>query len=171
MRVVLWCLLIAGCTFLVNAADLASPDQISAEIEAVGPKAVLFKYYGTEVWSNSIERGIQSASPGWLSVAEKLHGGADGAGGEDLGLALYAALAVAPLRVLPVLSRIYGGTALELCNVSYEAQIPKQGVAVYLQSIRDGLKAAHTPDDRKLAGQCERGLSKSLTTAKSRGLL
>jgi hypothetical protein len=171
MWFVLSCLLIAGSTCLVNAAERASADQISAEIDSLGPKAVFLKYHGTKIRSNSIERGIQSATPGWLRVAEKLHGGADGAGGEDLGLALYAALAVAPLRVLPVLARIYGRTALELCNVSYEAAIPKQGVAAYLQSIRDGLKAAHTPDERKLAGQCERGLSKSLTTAKSLGLL
>jgi hypothetical protein len=164
-------LLVAGCNCLAGAAERVSPGQLSAEIDAAGPKAVLLKYYDTDVWSNSIEHGIRSAAPEWLRVAEKLHRGADGAGGEDLGLALYGALAVAPLRVLPVLLRVYGGTALELCNVSFEAEIPKQGVAAYLQSVRGGLKAAHTPGERKLAASCSRGLSKSLATAKSQGLL
>ncbi len=164
-------LLVAGCNCLVGATERVSPDQLSAEIDSMGSKAVLLKYYDTEVWSNSIELGIRSASPDWLRIAEKLHRGADGAGGEDLGLALYGALAVSPLRVLPVLSRVFGGTALDLCNVSFEAEIPKQGVAAYLQSVRFGLKAARTPNERKLAASCKRGLSKSFSTAKSQGLI
>ncbi len=164
-------LIVAGCNCLVGATERVSPDQLSAEIGFVGPKAVLLKYYDTEVWSNSIEPGIRLASPDWLRIAEKLHRGADGAGGEDIGLALYGAVAVAPLRVLPVLSRVYGGTALDLCNVSFEAEVPKQGVAAYLQSVRFGLKAARTPNERKLAASCRRGLSKSLSTAKTQGLL
>jgi hypothetical protein len=154
-----------------NAADRVTAAEILREIELHGAKAVALKYYDTQVWAKSIDPGIRSAAPEWLNVADKLSPGAEAAAGEDIGLALYDALAVAPLKVLPVLSRKYGGTARYLCNVSYEADIPKEGANEYLNKVRRGLMRARTPNEKQLAAQCKKGLAQSLATAKSQGLL
>ena len=115
--------------------------------------------------------GIQSASESWLNVAEQLKAVADGAAAEDLDLALYAALANRPFRVLPLLQRVYGGSIVQLCNVSFEAELPKQGVAPYISAIRAKLASAGNETERHLAAACMRGLKQSLQTAKAQGLV
>ena len=139
--------------------------QIKAEIQASGAKAVLLKYYDTPAWSLTIMPGIEFAKPDWLSAAEMLKSQADAAAAEDIGLALYGALEVAPLRVAPVLARIYGNSIEEVCNVSFEAKKPKQGTRAYLQSIRAKLALARTSKEKAIAVACSRGLELSQTTA------
>lgn len=152
------------------ATDQISPDRLSAEIAADGPKTVVLRYYGTEAWKQ-IENGVRSASTSWLEIAEKLRAVADADAGEELGLALYESLAVAPLRVLPTLARTYRGPIEDLCNVSYEAAVPKEGVAKYLERIEMGLRRAKSEAERSMATACRRGLKKSLSSATSQGLL
>jgi hypothetical protein len=166
--------------FLLLLASFVSPlaaqpasvsaKAMRAEISSSGAAPVLQKYYDTPAWLHSVMPGIRSAAPAWLVVAEQLAPAADGAAGEDLGLALYDGLAVAPFRVLPVLSRIYGGTVEELCNVSFEAEVPKQGVLGYFASVQSRLRAASTAQERAVAASCRRGLERSLQEAKAQGL-
>ena len=139
--------------------------QLKAEIQASGARAVLLKYYDTPAWSLTIMPGIKSATPAWLSAAEMLKSQADATASEDLGLALYSALEVAPLRVAPVLARIYGSSIEEVCNVSFEAEEPKQGKRAYLQSIRVKLALARTKKERAIAVACSHGLELSQATA------
>jgi len=114
--------------------------------------------------------GIRSASPAWLAIANQLFSVSDAGASEDIGIALYEALEVAPLRVLPQLLRIYGGSIEQLCNVSFEVEKPKQGVRNYKRSIRAKLAAARTKHERALAASCSRGLDLSLATATADGL-
>jgi len=164
-----------GLCLLVGAASANPPTRLSAaqleaEIHAVGAKTVLIKYYDTPAWSASIMPGISSASPAWLRVAERLKAGSDAASSEDLGIALYDALAVAPFRVLPVLTRVYGGSLEDICDVSFEAQVPKQGVSAYLQSVREKLASARTEREKTVAAECLRGLELSQAAATEQGL-
>ncbi len=163
-------LLLIGWTASANPSTGVSAAQLEAEMHAVGAHAVLLKYYDTPAWSASVMSGIRSAAPAWLTVAEKFHSVADGAASEDIGLALYEALGVAPLRVLPLLSRVYGGSFEELCNVSFEAELPKEGVSAYLQAIRTKLGAARTKKERAMAAACSRGLDHSQAAAAAKGL-
>ena len=148
-----------------------STTQLLAEIQARGARRVLHAYYDTKAWSLSVMPGVRSASEDWLTVAVKLKAVADGAAGEDLDLALYGALANNPFRVLPVLEQLYGGPVDQLCNVSFEAELPKQGVVPYISSIRAKLASARSAADREVAAACTRGLELSLETAKAQGLV
>ena len=147
-----------------------SAKVLRAEISTSGAAPVLQKYYDTPAWENSVMPGIRSANFEWLVIAEQLAPAADGAAGEDLGLALYDGLAVSPFRVLPVLSRMYGRTVEELCNISFEAAIPKQGVVRYVASVQSRLHAANSVQERTVAVSCRRGLERSLQAAKAQGL-
>jgi hypothetical protein len=103
-------------------------------------------------------------------VAEEFKAVADGAAAEDLDAALMDSLARAPLRVLPELTRIYGETAEEICNLSFEAELPKPDVATYILEIRKKLGEARTERARALASRCNRGLDESVRHAREQGL-
>ena len=164
------------CTLLLVGPVHASPPkhvslmQIQTELQATAPRAVLMKYYDTPAWSNSIMPGIRSASPNWLAIAEQLSLESDAAASEDLDIALYDALAIAPYRVLPVLSRRSGESEDKICNVFFESDVPKQGVKVYLQSIRIKLANPKNARQKKAANACLRGLAQSQKAATAQGL-
>ena len=149
----------------VSAAEVAS------EIRATGAKAALAKLYDTGAWSASISPGISSGSLAWFRVAEQLKAVADGAAAEDIDAALMGSLASAPLRVLPELSRIYGESVEAICDLSFEAELPKADVATYILRIRSKLGAARTGRAKSLAAACNRGLDESLRHAADQGLL
>lgn len=144
-----------------------SASTVAADIRSVGASAVLRRYYETPAWSKSIIPGIRSAAPAWLAVAAQLHQVSDAGASEDLDGALYAALTVAPFRVLPIMLRLYGGTIEDLCNVSFEADVPKPGVSAsaYLDEIRTKLGKAHTSAEKVMATSCYRGLNRAAADA------
>jgi hypothetical protein len=169
--------LVSAFMFFGSAAAAApsgslSASIVAAEIQSVGTSSVLRKYYDTPAWSKSIIPGIRSAAPTWLSVAMQLHTVSDAGASGDLDLALYAALAVAPFRVLPLLSKLYGSTVDDLCNVSFEAEVPKPGVSAseYLAEIRAKLADVHTDAEKVMAASCAHGLDRSAAAAKAQGL-
>ena len=165
--------MLALCPVLAVAAPPKNvlADALSKEIEAVGARKVLEKYYDTPAWVNSIMPGIEGASTKWLSVAQKLQSGADGAASEDIALALYfGALPRNPLRVIPLLTAIYGGSVEERCTIGFGAEIPKGGVSSYLGTIRMKLKAAKTDSERAMASACLRGLEQTRIDAKAQGI-
>ena len=152
-----------------SATNLITPEQIQAEIKVEGAKAIVLKYYDTPAWQMAIAPGMRSARANWLSVAEKLYVGADGAAAEDIDLALYDALAVAPFRVLPILSRMHRRDIKVLCDVSYEAEFPHEGIVTYLGKIRHELDRAQDRVEKNIASQCKVGLDKSLKSANAHG--
>ena len=147
-----------------------SPSQLKAEIQASGARAVLHKYYDAPAWSASIMPGIRSAAPAWLEVGEQLDSVADAGASEDLALAFYDALAVAPFRVIALLVRTSGGSVEQICNVSFEDEVPRQGVTAYLNEIRRKLGAPKTSEQKVMAAACMRGLDQSQATAAEQGL-
>jgi len=169
--------LVSAFMFFGSAAASApsgslSASTVAAEIQTVGASTVLRKYYDTPAWSKAIIPGVRSGAPTWLSVAMQLHTVSDAGSSEDLDLALYAALARAPFRVLPLLSKLYGGTVEDLCNVSFEAELPEPGVSAseYLAQIRAKLADAHTGAEKVMAASCAHGLDRSVAAAKAQGL-
>ncbi|MFO1267309.1 MAG: hypothetical protein U1F67_11380 [Rubrivivax sp.] len=157
------CLPAAGNARNMTAAEAA------AEIRRFGGRAFIDKHFEHESW-NQVLRGIESASPQWLAVGESLKSHSDAGSSEELGLALFGALAVKPLRVLPVLQRVYKSSPERLCNQTFEAQLPKQGVAAYLNSIEQGLLLAKTAAERSMAAECKVGLESSRKYAQENGL-
>lgn len=132
---------------------------------------MLTRLYDTGAWSRSISPGIASGSLAWFHVAEQFKAVADGAAAEDLDAALMDSLARAPLQALPELSRIYGQTFEEICDLSFEAELPKPDVATYILGIRTKLGAARTAHARAMATACNRGLDESVRHAAEQGLL
>lgn len=144
---------------------------LSKEIQAIGPGKVLEKYYDTPAWRNSIMPGIEGANAEWLIIVQELHSAFDGAAAEDIGIALYfRALPRDPFRVVPLLTMIYGGTIEEACTISFEAEIPKGGVANYLASIRGKLMMAKGESEKAMASACLRGLEKTRIEAEAQGI-
>jgi hypothetical protein len=166
---VLILLLIPALAIAASPQKVTAP-AIAAEIEDAGAKMVLIRYYDTPVWSEFIMPGIKSATAEWLSIAQQFSKVSDGAASEDIGLALYEALAVNPFRVLPVLRNIYGGTVEERCTISFEAELPKEGVTKYLRRIETKLKKAKTKAEKIMAKDCLRGLESSRKDATAQGL-
>jgi hypothetical protein len=148
----------------VSAADVAF------QIRTLGAKSALAKLYETEAWSASIAPGIASGSLAWIHIAEELKTVADGAAAEDLDSALIDSLARAPLRVLPELSRIYGQSIEEVCDLSFEDELPKPDLATYVHGIRAKLAVAKTVRSKSLAVACNRGLDRTLRRAAEQGL-
>jgi hypothetical protein len=153
-----------------NSNHKITAQLLSAEIQESGASTVLFKYYDTSVWSDDIMPGIESATTEWLAIAEQLRAVSDAGASEDLGLALYRALAVNPLRVLPLLTSIYGGTVQDRCTISFEPELPKEGVTKYLKRIEAGLKKAKNKYEKAMATECRRGLEITREDAKRLGL-
>jgi hypothetical protein len=156
---------------LADAPQKTSAAAIAAEIDSVGASAVLSKYYDTSAWTISILPGIESGAEEWLSIARQFCAVSDAGASEDLGLALYAALAVNPFRVLPALKNVYGGTDEERCTISFEAELPKEGVTKYLNRITMKLKKAKTKTEKTMAVGCLRGLEHTRRVAKAQGLI
>jgi hypothetical protein len=155
-----------------SQAATRSPDAASivGEIRDVGAKRVVAKYYDTKTWEHIIMPGIRRADQAWLQVAEELHKGSDAGASEDLDSTLYDALPAAPYRVLLVIQRMYGSTAEDVCTMTFEAEIPKGGVAPYLQRIERGLGNPNTQQQVEMAKLCRRGLAKTREYAKANGL-
>ncbi len=152
-----------------NSANALTVAQAEAEIRAIGARGFIDKHFEHETW-NRVLRGIESGNLRWLAVGESLKPHSDAGSSEELSQALFGALAAKPLRVLPVLVRIYGTSPEELCNQTFEAQLPKQGVSSYLSSIEAGLKLASTAAERTNAAQCLVGLQASRRYAREHGL-
>ncbi len=152
-------------------ASPISAAEVASEIRTTGAKATLARLYDTEAWTTSISPGIESGSLAWIRVAEQLKAVADGAAAEDIDAALMGSLAGAPLRVLPELSRIYGESFEAICDLSFEAGLPKLGVATYVIGIQKKLGAAKTVGAKSMASACNRGLDASLRHASEQGLL
>lgn len=143
--------------------------QAETEIRALGARGFIDKHFEQETWSQVL-RGIESANPRWLAVGEALRLHSDAGSSEELGQAFFGALAARPLRVLPVLVRVYGSSPEELCNQTFEAELPKQGVSNYLSAIEAGLKHAKTTAERANAAKCLVGLRASREYAREHGL-
>jgi hypothetical protein len=151
------------------AASALTAAQAEAEIRRDGGRAFIDRHFEHETW-NRVLRGIESASPKWLAVGESLKPHSDAGSSEELGQAFFSALAVDPLRVLPVLTRVYGSSPEQLCNQTFEAELPKQGVNAYLSAIERGLRRAKTASERAQADQCMVGLQSSREFAREHGL-
>jgi hypothetical protein len=160
-----------GSVMAASPPAQLSSSAMAAEIRSAGAQAVLCKYYDTPGWSKSVLPGIRSAAHSWLEVGVQLRAASDSGASEDLDLAIYTALAVAPMRVLPLLLTARGGTVEQLCNIPFETEIPKQGVAAYIEAIRAKLGDARTEDQRAMAAACSRGLDLSLAAARDQGLI
>ena len=141
-----------------------------SEVLRLGPRAFIAKHFDDALWIQGVVAGIGRADLEWLEVGAILRPGSDAASGEDLTAAFFDALAVNPLRVLPIIQRLYGGTAEGACNQTFEADLPKLGVARYLQQIERGLALAKTSAELELAAGCRRGLDKTRKYAKKNGL-
>jgi hypothetical protein len=168
---VLLALLIATlcCPCISSAGNAMTVAQAEAGIRTLGARGFIDKHFEHETW-NRVLRGIESANPRWLAVGESLKPHSDAGSSEELGQAFFSALAAKPLRVLPVLVRIYGASPEELCNQTFEAQLPKQGVSNYLSAVEAGLKLASTAAERTIATQCLVGLQASRRYAREHGL-
>jgi hypothetical protein len=151
-------------------AQSVDPDSLTTEIRNTGAREVLHKYFDTPAWERQIIPGIKSGSSVWLAVAQEFSAVADAAPSEELGLALYAALPVKPFAVLSVLGAKYGREAEWLCNISFEAELPEEGALPYLARVRGALRSARTPEERKTAAACRRGLARAEVSAKRQGL-
>ena len=144
--------------------------ELIREIQRDGPRAVLRRHFDTSVWATAILPGIKAASDGWLTVAELLHTSADAGGAEDIDLALYSALPVRPFPVLRVLEKKHKRSPSYLCNVSFEAEVPKGGALPYLLLIENALASASTREDKAIAAACRLGLAQARATATRNGL-
>ena len=166
--------LIAACEALTAAAapgsTSISAQQVMSQIRHEGGKEVLARVYDTPIWTGSIAPGLASGELAWLRVGEALGPFADGAAGEDLDAAMLGSIANAPFKVLPELSRIYGEPVEQLCDLSFESEVPARGVTNYLQGIRAKLDAAKSRRDLALAKDCRSGLDESASAAAAQGL-
>jgi hypothetical protein len=146
-----------------------SPSQVESEIQITGGRAFMHNHNYDETWKRVLG-GIASAEPRWLAIGESLWQRSDAGAAQDLSEAFFAALAVEPLRALPILMRIYRSSPEELCNQTFDSQAPKQGVKAYLLAVERGLRQAKGDEQRTLAAGCSRGLSASRAYAKANGL-
>lgn len=146
------------------------PSELLAEIHKSSARAVIGNYENTRTWTDVVLPGIASADSRWLLVDEALYTGADAGAAEDLESSTYAALGVAPLRVAPLIARLKKLTLREVCNVSFDAEVPPGGALPYLAKIRKGLRAAKTPGESMIAKECSLGLDAALNATKSQGI-
>ncbi len=166
---------LAVCSVSVHAGlPTASKPVTAAEvlslIDSAGAREVIRKNYDQPLWLTAIIPGIERAEPEWLEVAVKLRAASDAAASEDLGSALYRAIAVNPLRVIPVIRRIYQSEPFETCNMTFEAEAPKEGVSKYVARIRRGLERANSHEERRIAAECSKGLDATIKYAKIHGI-
>ena len=154
----------------VGASCDATAAQIEVEIRRTGAKAFIEKHFDQDAWSRVLV-GIETAGPRWLAIGESLKPHSDAGSSEELTDAFFSALAVDPLRTLPVLMRVYKSGPEELCNQTFEAQLPKQGVEPYLNAIERGLRNPKTKTQRSMATACRKGLQASRKFARENGLL
>jgi hypothetical protein len=110
-------------------SKVATAEQVMALIDSAGDREVIRNNYDQPMRLTAIIPGIESAKSEWLEVAVKLRSASDAAASEDLGSALFRAIAVDPLRVIPVIDRIYESQPFATCNMTFEAEAPKEGVS------------------------------------------
>jgi len=151
-------------------SKVATAEEVMSLIDSAGAREVIRKNYDRRLWLTAIIPGIESAKPEWLEVAVKLRSASDAAAAEDLGSALFRAIAVDPLRVIPVIDRIYESQPLATCNMTFEAEAPKEGVSKYIAKIRRGLQSAKSPEERRIAAECAKGLDATVKYAKIHGI-
>jgi hypothetical protein len=163
-RVAATLLLTSACMHAV--AQSITPESLATEIRTSGAREVLRKYFDTPEWEQQIIPGVKSGSTAWLAVARDLSAVADAAPSEELSLALYAALPVRPFAVLSVLGSKHGFEAESLCNMSFEAELPEEGALPYITRVRSSLRSASTPQERRIAAACRRGLARAEESVK-----
>lgn len=151
---------------LQSLAQSITPESLAIEIRASGARAVLLKYFDTPEWEQQIIPGVKAGSSTWLAVARDLSAVADAAPSEELSQALYAALPVRPFAVLSALGSKHGFEAESLCNVSFEAEVPEEGALPYITRVRNSLRSASTPEERRVAAACRRGLARAEASVK-----
>lgn len=144
----------------VEAAEkIIRAESALAQIRKHGAEAFLKLHGDSAAWDRDLLAGIEEGSPTWLKVAELLKLKADGALGEEIGLALYGALPKRPFEVIPVLRRVYRGTTEEVCTQTFEAAAPPQGVDAYLAQLEANLSRARTSREKTLASSCAKGVA------------
>ncbi len=155
---------------LPTAPKPATAAEVLSLIDSAGAREVIRKNYDRPLWLTAIIPGIERAEPEWLEVAVKLRAASDAAASEDLGSALFRAIAVNPLRVIPVIDRIDKSEPFAICNMTFEAEAPKEGVSKYVAKIRRGLQSARSQEERRIAAECSKGLDAAVKYAKIHGI-
>ena len=155
---------------LAAPAYAVTPEALDMEIKASDERTVLSKYYDSSEWVNHILPGIKSGAGPWLRIATQLRRNSDAGASEDIDFALYAAMPLRPFAVIEALGGANKKQTERICNISFEADLPSEGVFVYLNRIRTALLQAKTAHEKLLAAACRKGLIKAELQAKRDGL-
>ena len=86
-----------------GAANQPTAAEFNAEIDRIGPTAVLAKMFETEKLESWVSKQIASGSAAWLNIATRLRPHSDASLTTLLNSAVAEALVRAPYRVLPLL--------------------------------------------------------------------
>ena len=160
---VLWAI---PLTLLLHAVTVAaesnlSASKISAEIDAMGAKAVINRLshanvnaMGQSDWSRTMDE-IWNGRPAFIALAPKLAAGADGAPADDLGIALARALPAAPASVLRVIDRRDGAIlgVSRICGAPF-IDTPGKAASGYLDSAQSALDDVDTPGLQRVKAAC-----------------
>ena len=100
--------LVAGLAMVAAISASGAPArptaaEFNAEIDSIGPVAVLAKMFETESLESWVSRQIASGSTDWLKIAARLRPHSDATLTTLLNSAVAEALVRAPFRVLPLL--------------------------------------------------------------------
>jgi hypothetical protein len=142
---------IFNITIVVSAAGVPSPEDIIARIQRDGGKTVLEELWNHESEFEAVLRGIESANPRWLEVAQRLKPFSDAGSSESINYAVARALPIDPQRVLLMIG--HGFDMDVICTSPFNE--PESGVAeAYERSALSALDFLHDPDLKAVASEC-----------------
>lgn len=147
--------LFASAVFFISvsvlAASVPAPDDVLARIHREGGKAVLADLWEHDAEFEMVMRGIESANPRWLEVAQLLKPYSDAGLSESINMAVARALPLDPERVLRLIGH---GFELDLvCTSPFDE--PDVGVAeAYESKTLAALASLRDPDLKSIAAQC-----------------
>ena len=144
-------ILICNLAIVISAAGAPSPEDIVTRIQRDGGKFVLDDLWNHDSEFEAVLRGIESANPRWLEVAQLLKPFSDAGSSESINYAVARALPIDPERVLHMIG--HGFDLISLCTSPFDE--PEPGVAeAYERRALSALASLRDPDLKSLASEC-----------------
>ena len=142
--------MLVGC-FALNAAAAPTPEALSREVAAQGPRAVLTRLWNDQRQFDAVCDGIQTGDRRWLEVARLLKQASDAGSALSLNYSVARAIPRAPERVLRLIGD--GFTVNDVCTSPYIE--PKPGVAEqYQRKAAGALATVRKPELASVRAAC-----------------
>lgn len=137
-----------------SEVDCSSARQTLSEIDRAGAQVVLSKAYENRGQWNCLIKGIESASPAWLTVASKLRSASDAGSTSEINAAVVKAFERQPKNVLLAANDKSGAGRLSLKDVCAPSIEPAQGYEKFYAATESRLQKLRNPSLRTKIKSC-----------------